>query len=183
MHLRFPGNDREVSFQQLVQHVESAAGSGGAQDLENTKEWRLAWWATIVGYTIGGDYRWAGKGYGVNLATDDGFQASEDDSLRSPHNATMTVLARSGVIGLGLWLLLLGTWFVHIVRAIVDARRDNERHAEPSGDSVRDIRDVFLEGPPGGIWLWSVIGVGIAAEITYRPSVPTPTPGSAKLSI
>src|SRR5256885_3784347 len=171
VHLRFPGNDREVSFQQLVQHVESAAGSGGAQDLENTKEWRLAWWATIVGYTIGGDYRWAGKGYGVNLATDDGFQASEDDSLRSPHNATMTVLARSGVIGLGLWLLLLGTWFVHIVRAIVDARRDNERQwyalftfllAYWLALLVNGSFDVFLEGPPGGIWLWSGIGVGIA---------------------
>src|SRR5207249_1234541 len=93
LHIRFPGNDREVSFQQLTERVVSTAGSDVDQDLEGTKLWRLAWWAKIVGYTIGGDYRWLGKGYGINIALDDGFLTNEDDTLRSPHNATMTVLA------------------------------------------------------------------------------------------
>ena len=177
LRLRFPGNDREVSFKQLREHVESAAGSGGAQDLENTKEWRLAWWGAIVSYTIGGDYRWAGKGYGVNLATDDGFQVSEDDSLRSPHNATMTILARSGLIGLSLWLILLGSWFFRMVRGMVDARRRGDSQwyalftfllAYLLALLVNGSFDVFLEGPAGGIWFWSILGAGIAAEMVYR---------------
>jgi O-antigen ligase/polysaccharide polymerase Wzy-like membrane protein len=177
LHVRFPGNDRDVSFQQLLEHFKSTAGSDGDQDLENTKAWRLAWWATIVSYTIGGDYRWSGKGYGINLATDDGFQTSEDDSLRSPHNATMTVLARSGVIGLVLWLLLHGAWFTSLLRAMRHAARHKAREwyalfvfllAYWLALLVNGSFDVYLEGPPGGIWLWSVIGFGIAAEMTYR---------------
>lgn len=177
VHIRFPGNDREVSFAQLTEHVVSAAGSDGNQDLENTKLWRLAWWAKIVSYTIGGEYRWLGKGYGINLATDDGFQTDDDDSLRSPHNATMTVLARSGVIGLGLWLLLHGAWFTSMLRAMRHAVRHNAREWQALFTFllaywialiVNGSFDVFLEGPPGGIWLWSVVGFGIAAEMVYR---------------
>jgi hypothetical protein len=28
--------------------------------------------------------------------------------------------------------------------------------------------DVYLEGPVGGIWFWSVFGVGIGAPLIYR---------------
>lgn len=189
LHIRLPGNDREVSFQQLVAHVESAAGSDGDQSLEGTKLWRLLWWGKIVSYTIGGEYRWGGKGFGINLASDDGFQVTDDDSLRSPHNATMTVLARSGVIGLTLWLALLGGWFVRLVRAMLDARRRNDRQwyavfafllAYFLAILVNGTFDVYLEGPAGGIWFWSVMGCGIAAEILYRAAItPWPPAGEA----
>jgi len=177
LHVRFPGNDRDVSFQQLTERVASTAGSNGDVDLENTKVWRLAWWAKIVSYTIGGEYRWLGKGYGINIAVEDGFITGDDDSLRSPHNATMTVLARSGVIGLALWLALLGSWCLTVLRAMRDARRRNDRQwyalfafllAYWLALLVNGTFDVYLEGPAGGIWFWSVLGCGIAAEIVYR---------------
>jgi hypothetical protein len=178
LRVRFPGNDRELSFQQLTDRVASTTGGNGDQDLENTRMWRLMWWAKIVEYTIGGEYRWGGKGYGVNLATDDGFQGTDDDSLRSPHNATMTVLARSGVIGLGLWFTLLGAWFLTLARAMRDARRrDEDRQwyalfafllAYAAALLVNSTFDVYLEGPAGGIWFWSIVGCGIAAEMIYR---------------
>ncbi|HKO13744.1 MAG TPA: O-antigen ligase family protein [Acidobacteriaceae bacterium] len=182
LRLRFPGNDREISFQQLVQQVETTAGgesvgSSAGQDQQNTKAWRLAWWAEIVNYTILGDYRWTGKGYGVNLADDDGFQVTDDDSLRSPHNVHMTVLARSGLIGLGLWLLLQGAWLLGIVRGIRDARRQGAREwyalftfllAYWLALLVNGTFDVYIEGPAGGIWFWTIFGLGIAADIIYR---------------
>ena len=177
LRLRYPGNDREVSFQQFTERFASTAGGSGGQDLENTKSWRLAWWGTIVGYTILGDYRWAGKGYGINLATDDGFQVTDDDSLRSPHNATMTILARSGIVGLVAWLALLVTWSVTLLRAMVDARRRQDRQwsalfafllAYLIALFVNASFDVYLEGPVGGIWFWSVLGVGIGAALIYR---------------
>jgi hypothetical protein len=31
--------------------------------------------------------------------------------------------------------------------------------------------DVFLEGPQGGIWFWSIMGFGMAALITQRTTV------------
>jgi O-antigen ligase len=146
--------------------------------------WRLLWWAKIVNYTIGGDYRWMGKGYGINLATDDGFQVSDDDSLRSPHNATMTILARSGVIGLLLWLTLLGTWFAYMTRALLRALRHRERQwyalfafliAYLLALLVNGTFDVYLEGPAGGIWFWVVLGCGIAADMIYRGIERAPT--------
>jgi hypothetical protein len=182
LRVRFPGMDREVSFQQLVLHVQSTAGAGGdattgGQDLQNTKEWRLAWWATIVNYTILGDYRWMGKGYGINLADDDGFQVTDDNSLRSPHNVHMTFLARSGVIGLVLWIGLQGAWLVRMWRARRDARERGQTHwfavltflvAYWLALLVNGTFDVYLEGPAGGIWFWSIFGIGLAAECLYR---------------
>ena len=34
---------------------------------------------------------------------------------------------------------------------------------------------VYLEGPQGGIWFWSVMGLGIAA-LELQKSIPPPTP-------
>ena len=190
LRLRYPGNDREVSFQQFTERFVSTAGGSGGQDLENTKSWRLAWWGTIVGYTILGDNRWAGKGYGINLATDDGFQVTDDDSLRSPHNATMTILARSGVIGLMAWLALLGTWSLTLVRAMIDARRRQDQPwaalfafllAYLMALFINASFDVYLEGPVGGIWFWSIFGIGIGATLIYRRlgELSAPTTGTA----
>jgi hypothetical protein len=181
--IRFPGMSRDISFTQFVQSfATTAGGSAGvaAQDLENTKQWRLAWWAVIITYTIDGDYFWTGKGYGINLADDDGFQVQADNSLRTPHNVHMTVLARSGVPGLALWLGLQIVWGFSLARGLVRARRE---HAEQWASLfafliafwlsflVNATFDVYLEGPTGGIWFWSVFGVGIAAVQIYRQSV------------
>jgi hypothetical protein len=192
VHLRFPGNDRDISFEQLTERVASTAGVGDDQGLEGTKAWRLVWWATIVNYTVFGPYRWSGKGFGVDLAADDGFLASEDDTLRSPHNVTMTVLARSGVIGLVLWLLLLGAWSLRIIRAMRDARRREDWQwnalftfllAYLLALLVNGTFDVFLEGPAGGIWFWSVLGLGIGVEMAYRSGQREASAPLAQLSL
>jgi hypothetical protein len=192
LRVHFPGNDRDVSFQQFTERVASTAGSDVDQDLENTKAWRLTWWAKIVSYTLGGEFRWGGKGYGINVAVDDGFVSGDDDSLRSPHNATMTILARSGVIGLTLWLALLASWFVSLMRALRDAKRHAHREwyalfgfliAYSLALLVNSSFDVYFEGPAGGIWFWSIIGVGIAAEVLYRRSELNSAPAQARLDL
>jgi O-Antigen ligase len=192
LRVRFPGSEREVSFDQLTARVASAAGTSGDDNLEGTKVWRLIWWAKIVDYTIGGEYRWLGKGYGINIALDDGMIANpeEDDSLRSAHNVTMTVLARSGVIGLALWLALLGTWFGTLLRAMRDAKHRNDREwyalfafllAYLLALFVNGTFDVYIEGPAGGIWFWSVLGCGIAAHVIYRTADRMAEPGHTLL--
>ena len=185
LRVRFPGGEREVSFAQMTARVASAAGASADENLEGTKVWRLIWWGKIVSYTIGGEYRWLGKGYGINIGLEDGMIA-EDDETRSPHNVTMTVLARSGVIGLVLWLALLGSWYLTLVRAMRHAKRRNDREwyavfavliAYCLALLVNGTFDVYLEGPAGGIWFWSVLGIGIGAEIIYRS-----TEGAARAS-
>ena len=88
--------------------------------------------------------------------------------LRSPHNGHIEVLARAGVPGLVLWVLL------QVAFAVVDARG---RRARPVRDGRRfwvqvigwlfvlwlaglanATFDPYLQGPQGGIWFWSVDG-------------------------
>ena len=168
---------RTISLDQFKENLVSVVGDSGTSQLENTKTWRLTWWSDIVEYTVFGPHFLFGKGYGINLATDDGFQVMEDESLRSPHNATMTVLARSGVPGVALWLLLLATWYMTLFRNLLHARRRRRftwvsihafLMAYVMAFLVNASFDVFLEGPMGGIWFWCLIGLGIAVTELYR---------------
>ena len=181
--------DREVSVDLLVQNAVSTFGYGRSQEMTGTREWRLNWWGKIVGYTAGGadgvpigrgEYFWAGKGFGVNLAASDGFSVDEGETLRAPHNGHMSVLARTGVVGAGLWLLLLGWWSANVGRSYLHARKHGRR--EWAGlflflavylacFCVNASFDVYLEGPMGGIWFWSVLGMGVAAWSAYGEEV------------
>ncbi|HEY7458836.1 MAG TPA: hypothetical protein VH765_08800, partial [Xanthobacteraceae bacterium] len=149
----------------------------GSDDLEGTEEWRRRWWSEIVSYTFQGQYFWQGKGFGINLADDDGFH-SPDAELRSPHNAHMTILARMGVPGLAIWMLLQATFGLAMLRAFFRARTEgNTLWAQTdmwilvywTAMIVNMTFDVYLEGPQGGIWFWSIFGLGLAALAAQSP--------------
>jgi len=176
LRLDVPVNDsakvREISFDQFAANVLSTIYPSEMGDLDDTKEWRLNWWKEIVNYTLNGRYFWTGKGFGVNLADDDGFQVMEDHSLRSPHNAHLLILARAGVPGLALWIIIQLSWAVVVFAARHRARSRGQQKwagiflflfAYWLAHMINASFDVFLEGPMGGIWFWSIYGVGLAA--------------------
>ncbi len=194
-----PGREREFSVQQFALNIYSTFADVDAGDLNDTKTWRLEWWGKIYDYTVNGEYFWGGKGFGVNLATSDGFQVWQDNSLRSPHNGNMTILARSGVPGMAIWIMLHLCWGASIALAYFRARarqyqwtghgnatQNTGRNAGQNvgGNVGRNVGgwpryfiwiaasylaamfhacfDVFIENPMGGIWLWSIMGLGMA---------------------
>ena len=170
------GKNRDISFDQVVTNLGSVVGDAGSDGLDSTKEWRLNWWKEIVRYTVHGPYFFSGKGYGINLADDDGFQVLADGSLRNPHNVTMDVLARSGVPGLCTWAFAHGFWALLVGYAFLRSGLRGQREWNGlffflfcywAALMVNGSFDVFIEGPPGGIWLWSVYGTGLAAVILY----------------
>jgi hypothetical protein len=171
------GEDRNtVSAEALLLNVQSIAGSSGEGYRDGTKGWRLRWWAEIVNYTIHGPYFWTGKGYGVNLADADGFQLGEGN-LRSPHNGHLTILARSGVPGFAAWVILQLTFALSLMRAYFRATRAGQvlwarlnlwTLAYWAAFMVNAGFDVYLEGPQGGIWFWSLFGFGLALLETQR---------------
>jgi hypothetical protein len=84
----------------------------------------------------------------------------------------MTVLARMGVPGLAIWVVLNSVFVFRLFKA--------NRFASRSGSLfwsrlnlwifsywfaafVNLSFDVYLEGPQGGILFWSIIGFGVAA--------------------
>jgi hypothetical protein len=166
-------DSRAISPGQLASNL-SSVFSNRDDDLGGTARWRLLWWRSIIDYTLFGDYFWTGKGFGINLAEDDGFHTtvlSEDRPNRSPHNGHMTILARAGVPGAALWLLLQGSFGVALTRAYFRAsQRRREWDARVTlwvlaywvAFMVDSAFDVFLEGPYGGISFWSLFGLGIA---------------------
>jgi hypothetical protein len=171
------GKGRTISFDQFYTNFLSIFGHAHDDGLDSNKEWRVEWWREIVSYTIHGRYFWTGKGFGINLADDDGFQVMRDGSLRSPHNVHMTVLARMGVPGAALWALALLTWLAFVGSAFWRARRRRDEHwaglflflfAYFAAFAINGSFDVFIEGPMGGIWFWTIFGVGVGALWVYR---------------
>ncbi len=169
--------ERSISLDQLANNFRSLTGDSGSQALEGSKEWRLNWWSDIFEYTFTGPYFVAGKGFGINLASDDGYQVDEEESLRSPHNGHLSVLARMGVPAFGLWILLQLSWAAAIVRSLLRARKREEDGwhglflfllAYWTAFMVNITFDVFIEGPMGGIWFWTLFGVGLGAVNIYN---------------
>ena len=173
---------RDISTSQIIENITSIVfrtehESAVGQDLVSTAEWRLRWWEDIVEYCIFGEYFWAGKGFGINLADDDGYQTDIEGRLRSPHNGHLSFLARSGVPGLILWLSFLGAFALSLYRSGVRMRkrglefwyRFNLWIFSYWMAAVVDASfDVYLEGPQGGIWFWSITGLGLATLVLER---------------
>ena len=147
---------------------------------ENTVAWRFDWWRKIVGYTVFGPYRWRGKGFGVNLADDDGFQVRLDDhSLRSPHNVMMTTLARSGIPGLVLFLGVVFALLTTGARSVLKGLPTDSRIAVLilgyfSASLINGCFDVYVENPMGGVWFWSLAGLLLVGSSRLRPADFTP---------
>jgi hypothetical protein len=185
LHVEIPGGKgREFSFEQITTNILSTFGDVGADGLDSTKEWRTNWWKDIIDDTARGKYFWDGKGFGVNLADEYGYQVG-DRTLRSPHNAHMTILARMGMPGLVVWILVEGLFGLSMLDSYYKARRNRDERwsglflfigAYWLAFTLNASFDVFLEGPMGGIWFWSLYGFGVAALWIYkhRPDVLSP---------
>jgi hypothetical protein len=105
-NIKDPVQGRDTGIAQLQKNVTSIFVKQEKNALSGNIVWRLAWWSKIVDYTITGPYFFTGKGMGINLATADGIKMY-DNSLRSPHNFHLNVLARFGVPIAIAWLAFL----------------------------------------------------------------------------
>ena len=187
------GAERDVGPAQILENFESIVGTSSASNLDGTKMWRLNWWQAIRNYTFNGPYFWTGKGYGFGLAEADGFVINAEKNaplVRSPHNAHLTVLARSGVPGLALWVVTGVAWFGSLMYAMTVARlRGDTQWANLFlwiacywlAIVIDASFDVALEGPMLGIWFWSLFGLGIASTMIYRAHARLATGGMMPL--
>lgn len=162
--------DRAISVEQLTTNIQSIFADVDNFGGTGTKHWRLEWWNSIIAYTFDGDYFWTGKGFGINLADDDGFQVTADNSLRSPHNGHLAILARMGVPGFTVWILFLLTLLYRLWKRYKKWKRLGEDFQAGvciwvmtflGAALINATFDVYIEGPMGGIWFWSVVGLAI----------------------
>ncbi len=173
LEIKIPGTERPISFDQLVQNfISVGTSSGETGDLQGTKEWRLTLWNNILNDTLHGQYFWSGLGFGENIVSHYNMQIDPDEAVRDPHNGHISILARAGVPGIVLWAMVHFGWALGMIDGYV-----RSRHAGRTKWAglfmwvlvywlmvvINCSFDPYIEGPMGGVWLWSIYGVGIAA--------------------
>ncbi|WP_103126239.1 O-antigen ligase family protein [Nostoc cycadae] len=143
---------------------------------QGSKEYRLEWWTYLIKSTIS-DYFWTGRGFGFNLGAGTGFDPVGGGVVRSPHNGHITVLSRTGIPGFVLWLLIQLSWAGSILAKYLQCRRKGETKwagifltllAYWVASMTVTSFEVIIEGPTGGIWLWTMYGIGLAAMQIYK---------------
>jgi hypothetical protein len=163
--------NRELSPRQLLINLTSLTESDREMsgNVLETRRWRISWWRQIVDYTVFGEYFWMGKGFGIALGTEDGVTV--DRRLRSPHNIWMTYLSRTGVPGVILWTLVVLLWGILLLRASRAAQQSGAQQLSRlayflfvfgCAFLINGFFDVYLEGPMGAVWFWTVFGAGLA---------------------
>jgi O-antigen ligase len=177
LDIRIHREPRDVSLQQVAANLGSIVGKEESEQLSDTKEWREKFWHQVVGDLVHSSAWLTGLGFGPILPeryeVEVGWTNFETSTrpLRSAHNSHLTILARVGFPGLGLWLLLWLTFGVHLFRW---ARRRPGGVRDPAnaaavwysaavlGFLIGAYFDPSLEGPHAAIWLFTLVGLGAA---------------------
>jgi hypothetical protein len=161
-------SSRSVSPSQLAANLESLAGINKSDQLQGTEQARQRQWSYVLKLESADRALLAGWGPGPNL----GFgavTASGDETLRVPHNSHVDVVARLGLVGLGLWLLMWGCWFWRLSRsrAWLSAADFHRRRravevciAATLAILVNAVFDPALEGAQVAVLLWTLFGLG-----------------------
>ena len=152
---------RTVGVEQVALNFTSIFSTSEEGGLNDNKIWRLLWWGQIIDYTFNGPYFIAGKGLGISLADDDQILTTDlEGDLRSPHNFSLSVLARYGVFIFFTWLY----W------NILQIRRIKTYNISKLQLVIICIQiaflfnanfDVFLEGPMGAFPFWVFVGIDL----------------------
>ena len=185
IRVSFFSNAREISPEQLVENLVSVVNPDAVAtsgDLVGNSSWRLDLWNEIL-RDVNLNAPVLGRGYGVSLGGLYGFQGVGETELRSAHNSHMTIFARSGYLGVGLWFLMWVIWFIAMIRSrrALAARGLNVEAAVAVvamacalAVLVNAVFDPSIEGPPVSAWIWSVFGLGLGLMLLTRPGRAAP---------
>ena len=152
---------RTVGVEQVALNFTSIFSTSEEGGLNDNKIWRLLWWGQIIDYTFNGPFFIAGKGLGISLADDDQILTTDlEGDLRSPHNFSLSVLARYGVFIFFIWLY----WnFLQLkrIKTINLSKLQLVIICIQIAFLFNANFDVFLEGPMGAFPFWVFVGIDL----------------------
>jgi len=153
---------RSVGYEQIKNNFNSIVGGTTDATSEDNVIWRLVWWAKIIDYSFTTPNFFIGKGLGMSLATEDDI-ITLDDSLRSPHNFHLNIMARFGVLLFMIWTYFL----IQILRPLFKKHLTGKRlliGCVLFAFLLNASFDVFLEGPMGAFPFWTWLGLYLISE-------------------
>jgi hypothetical protein len=168
---------REFSASQLIANVVSLGGKESPGNLGGTVEGRQELWSRILDKQIADGHLVDGSGFGQNLAAEVGVLDEGKETLRSPHNSHLHIMARMGVVGLSLWIALWVGWYWRLIAGCRRLAREGLHTRRQvavlslmvtTSVLVSCFFDPQLEGPQVAALLWTTFGIGVAAT-TVRP--------------
>lgn len=168
---------REFSATQLIDNIVSLGGKETGGNLGGTVEGRQQLWSRILDKQVADGHLVDGSGFGQNLASEVGVLDAGKDSLRSPHNSHLHIMARMGLVGISLWIALWVGWYWRMVGGCRRLAREGLHTRRQVGvlslmvttaALVSCFFDPQLEGPQVAALLWTTFGIGVAVT-TVRP--------------
>jgi hypothetical protein len=154
---------RTISLSQITDNFSSIVSTNIDGNLVENKVWRLIWWAKLINESFTLQHFFVGKGLGMSLAGNDILNT--DDSLRSPHNFHLTILARFGYFVFIAWII----WLVSLFKPLFTRKLAGKTLAITSillAFIINGSFDVFFEGPMGAFPFWTFVGL-LFIENTY----------------
>jgi hypothetical protein len=180
IRVSFFSNNREISAGQLVDNLMSVVNPDAVAtsgDLVGNSSWRLDLWGEVL-RDVNLNAPVLGRGYGVSLGELYGFEGADETELRNAHNSHMTIFARSGYLGVGLWFAMWAIWYIMMLRSRralaarglrVEAALAVVAMACALAILVNAVFDPSIEGPPVSAWTWSIFGLGLGLMTLSRP--------------
>jgi hypothetical protein len=153
---------RSIGIEQLIDNYSFIIGATTNANSEKNVIWRFIWWAKILDYSFSFPNFFIGKGLGMSLAASDGI-ATSDETLRSPHNFHLNIMARYGVVFFMVWIYWLG----QILKPLFKKQFTKERlliAVVILAFVLNASFDVFLEGPMGAFPFWTWVGLLFITE-------------------
>ncbi len=158
---------RTISFSQITDNFSSIVSSDIDGSLTDNKVWRLVWWAKLLNESFTLEHFFIGKGLGMSLAGID--LTSVDESLRSPHNFHLTIIARFGYIIFFIWIYWLYLLFKPLFKKQLSGKMLGLT-CILLAFIINGSFDVFFEGPMGAFPFWTLVGLLMIEEFNdYNP--------------
>ena len=186
MRVSFFSNDRDISANQLVENLVSVVNPDAVAtsgDLVGNTSWRFDLWSEVL-RDVNFNAPLLGRGNGVSLGDQYGFEGVGQTGLPSAHNSHMTIFARSGYLGKELLPVHDVGDLVHC-HGSVETCPGGPRTSREAAVAVVAIAfavavlvnavfDPSIEGPPVSAWIWSVYGLGLGLMLLTKPSRTAP---------
>jgi O-antigen ligase len=169
---------REFSASQLASNVASLGGKEAPGNLGGTVAGREQLWSRVLAKQVADGHLVDGSGFGQNLAKEVGVYDAGKDTLRNPHNSHLDIMARMGLVGIGLWIALWAAWYWRLLigcRRLAREGLDTRRQVAvlslmvATATLVSSFFDPQLEGPQVAALLWTVFGIGVSVTMRRKP--------------